>query len=288
MLIHLLQEPFTTPLPPDAIEIERVDCLFRLEQGLDREVFPGAALRGLIGRAVGDEEEESPTIRSFFRERFKPGENGVVSWRMEFHHAPDPQRRRFSVRLSTIGKHARDDLASILAALRVCFRPLKVGEFESRIALERVDSLDARLVVPWTTRPPASWTAEVPEGPLRVDFITPVSIHRGGRPLPAAEWSDATPLFDSVRLRVADLAGKRHREMPSLGSPPVAHLSLTDVEIPLVLDRRPRTLRGVMGYIEFEQLDAGHFGLLQAAASLGAGRLTSYGLGTLSMPGLNA
>ena len=261
--------------PADGLRVEQADLLFRTESDLGPTDFPGPALRGWIGRAL--ERHGGPECMEFLQSRFKPVD-GAGFWRFSFHEPPLPRQRRFRARLTTLGEHAAGDMLAIIAALDVPDAFLALPGLRSRIALDLVEPRPAHSILP----------AEPTGAPsdLDIHLLTPLSIHQGGEPLTAAAWLSPQPLLDSIRIRFADLAGIRRSSMPPSPVGGAFSCELHDLKWPMPISGERQSLSGVIGTMHWRDAPAAAAALLATAPYLGAGRLNSFGFGTMEIRSL--
>lgn len=263
----------------------RVRFLFECHPPLDGSVFPGPALRGLLGRRL--EEVGSPESLAFLRERFRPGGDGgdaPAPWRLGFASSPRPGEGVFEVELCAFGPSARADLAAATAAFAAAGLPLRLGPGRTAsLRLHGFSDLEE------TTLRPFEAARDSPSTALTLHLLTPLLINHGGRRLAAADLADdVRPLFHSLRLRCAELAGLRRAD-PRAGVPmdspiPVA-AEVGDVRLPMVFQGKSQTLVGILGSLRFEGLTPDAAGLLRVAEWTGIGRQTTFGAGTALVEG---
>jgi hypothetical protein len=257
-----------------AVRVERAELEFACDPPLDGGFFPGPALRGLLGRLL--ERHGDAGCMDFLRNRFK-GEK--TSWRIGFREAPRPEG--FRMLLSTFGPGAELDLAAAVSAFSMPGAELRLPGGRFRISLSNAtDMMGAMLSL---GGPDAECPETTSDGEdLEIHFITPLWINRDGHVWRAAQWKDdATPLLDSIRLRLADLAGIRRKIMPAPPPARFREVNVQDVRLDLPMKGRHKNLTGVLGSAKLESLPGYSRSLLHAAEILGLGHAVSYGLGTV-------
>jgi hypothetical protein len=259
------------------VRVERADLVFACDPPLDAGFFPGPALRGLLGRLL--ERQGSPEAMDFLCNRFK-GEG--VAWGLSFTEAPGTDG--FRLRLSAFGPKAELDVAAIVAAFSLSGAELRLPGLRTRLSLEHAEDLEGCAITFGEAPEAETRQAAEPGGDCEIHFVTPVVIHRDGKPWLARDWAgDATPLLDSARLRLADLAGIRRKMAPK--TPPARFLAteVADVRLNLPLAGRRQSLGGVLGSVRIAPAPPYSLGLLKAAELIGLGRSVSYGFGTVGV-----
>lgn len=265
----------------------RVELRFHTDPPLEGSVFPGPALRGLIGRRL--EELGSSDGLSFLRERFRPGSisgDTPAHWRLGFTKPPSPTHGSFEVALSTFGPSAQADLTAIIAALAAPNLPLRLPGPSRVLNLRHLSQFEETVLNPFRN-PVHSPATQNPPASRIIQFVTPLLLSHAGQPITAAGLHHNPGIvFHSLRLRVADLAGMRRNDprVPSLdsliNSIETVSSTLVDVRLPLVFDRKPQSLVGILGSLHLTNLTPPLHHLLESVPWIGIGKQTTFGAGS--------
>jgi hypothetical protein len=260
----------------------RADFAFRVENPLSRDIFPGPALRGLLGWALA--AIPSMAADEFFRHRFHPPQPVIPLWRLSFHEPPAPDGRSFIARVTTFGVSCEKDLGAVSAAFASEGLFLEVGtrNYRSGLHLHVIRPSDSGELA----APEESLIASSGRRRETVHFTSLLSIRTHGVVMCASRFNPMA-LFDSLRCRFAELAGGRIRSLATLPPCRVEEVGLSDMAIEAPLQQRRNLIEGVLGWVKLDGLNLGHVRWLAIAEVIGVGRATTFGAGTLQVASAN-
>lgn len=257
---------------PHPLQVACADLVFRLDQPLPPGSFPFPALRGALGWALSLCPAE--IAREFLARRFHPPAPRIASWRMEpgEHCGMDPSL--LSARFYCFGPTAAEDIATITAALNCPTLDLESASFRVRARF-----CAASETCLWSL--PSEPTAAPTLAPaLEVIMRTPVAIGSKGTPIRTNSFR-LRSLIDSIRLRFRHLAKLGPAHLPPIPDTRADLTRLRDVEVHLPFGHRRCRVQGLSGQIHVPLPPPTHTHWLSLAEALGAGRYTTFGIGSL-------